>query len=61
MARKSRRDPESFDEDDMPCVCPICDGWVDLTDSVDDPMRPGNLCCPDCARERRQELKDEEE
>jgi hypothetical protein len=55
------RDPDSFDEDDSPCMCGICSGWFDLDDGESDPKDYGKIICSKCATERQKDIYRQEE
>lgn len=52
--KKYDRDPDAFDEDDMPCMCEVCNGWFDLEDGKTDPKNEGRVICCKCADERQE-------
>lgn len=61
MSRKYDRDPATFDEDDMPCMCSVCDGWFDLTDGMANPRKDNEVICARCATEIQKDVDKEEE
>ena len=62
MRRHSNKESiEDFGEDDMPCLCEVCNEWFDLNDGCTHPRKDHVIICESCADRIEKEVEREEE
>lgn len=61
MIKRAYQEDHDFDEDAMPCLCTVCNGWFDLTDGAPNPRKDNEIICEGCADDIQKEVDKEEE
>jgi hypothetical protein len=59
--KRAFTEEHQFDEDAMPCLCEVCNGWFDLEDGAEHPRKPNITICEGCADDIQKEVDKEEE
>lgn len=61
MIKRAYQEDHDFDEDAMPCLCTVCNGWFDLNDGAANPRKDNEIICEGCADDIQKEVDKEEE
>jgi hypothetical protein len=61
MSKRAYQEDHQFDEDAMPCICSVCNGWFDLDDGSANPRKDNEIICEGCADDIQKEVDIEEE